>query len=86
MPSPRARSISILPDGRPIAYAIENAATPEEKLRNHQYLLQIKLETATEEAYEAILTEFQTLFDTYGRDRQTYSLQIDYNHFLKQNN
>ncbi|MAM30629.1 MAG: hypothetical protein CMC13_16570 [Flavobacteriaceae bacterium] len=63
-------------------YAIENAATPEEKLRNHQYLLQIKLETATEEAYEAILTEFQTLFDTYGRDRQTYSLQIDYNHFL----
>lgn len=63
-------------------YAIENSATPEEKLRNYQYLMKIKLKTTTEKEYPAIATQFETLLDTYGRGAQTYMLQIDYNHFL----
>ncbi|RDK88335.1 tetratricopeptide repeat protein [Marinirhabdus gelatinilytica] len=63
-------------------YAIENSATPEEKLRNNQYLMKIKLETATEKEYPAIAQGFEALLDTYGRGKQTYMLQIDYNHFL----
>lgn len=63
-------------------YAIEQSILPEEKLRNHQYLLRIKLKAAEEKDYPAIAMEFEQLFDTYGRDRSTYLLQIDYNHFL----
>tara|TARA_R100000935_G_scaffold13736_5_gene27612 strand:+ start:38917 stop:40698 length:1782 start_codon:yes stop_codon:yes gene_type:complete len=63
-------------------YAIENSATPEEKLRNYQYLMKIKLETATEKEYPEVAQQFEALLDTYGRDIQTYMLQIDYNHFL----
>ena len=63
-------------------YAIENSATPEEKLRNYQYLMKIKLKVATEKEYPAVAQQFETLLDTYGRDTQTYMLQIDYNHFL----
>ncbi|MDX1461754.1 MAG: tetratricopeptide repeat protein [Marinirhabdus sp.] len=63
-------------------YAIENSSTPEERLRNHQYVMKIRLEKASEDDYEQIVGDFQTLFDTYGRDVQTYMLQIDYNHFL----
>jgi len=63
-------------------YAIENSATPEEKLRNYQYLMKIKLKTASKKEYPTVVQEFETLLDTYGRDAQTYMLQIDYNHFL----
>ncbi len=63
-------------------YAIDNSATPEEKLRNYQYLMKIKLKTASEKEYPAVAEQFETLLDTYGRDKQTYMLQIDYNHFL----
>lgn len=63
-------------------YAIENSATPEEKLRNYQYLMKIKLKTVSEKEYPTIAKEFETLLESYGRDKQTYMLQIDYNHFL----
>jgi tetratricopeptide (TPR) repeat protein len=63
-------------------YAIENSATPEETLRNYQYLMKVKLITATEKEYPSIAQEFEALLETYGRDTQTYMLQIDYNHFL----
>ncbi|QIE59735.1 tetratricopeptide repeat protein [Rasiella rasia] len=63
-------------------YAIEQSSTPEERLRNYQYLMKIRLKTATEKEYDAVVAEFQTLFDTFGKDRKTYLLQIDYNHFL----
>ena len=64
------------------SFAIKNSLTPEERLRNHKYLMQIKLEKAEEKDYPAIVNEFEALFDTFGRDTQTYLLQIDYNHFL----
>ena len=63
-------------------YAIEHSSTPEEKLRNYQYLMKVRLKTATEKEYPALVTEFESLFDTFGRDRKTSLLQIDYNHFL----
>jgi len=63
-------------------YAIENSSTPEEKLRNNQYLMKIRLKTATEKEYPQVAQQFETLLDTYGRDKHTYMLQIDYNHFL----
>lgn len=63
-------------------YAIENSATPEERLRNYQYLMKIKLKTASEKQYPEVAKQFEALLETYGRDTQTYMLQIDYNHFL----
>jgi tetratricopeptide (TPR) repeat protein len=63
-------------------YAIENSATPEEKLRNYQYLMKIELKTASKEEYPSIAQQFETLLETYGYGTQTYMLQIDYNHFL----
>ena len=65
-----------------ISYTVENASTPEEKLRAHQYLMKIALKMATPKEYENVEAQFQSLFSKYGLGRETYLLQIDYNHFL----
>ena len=65
-----------------VKFLIEKSSTPEAKLQGHQYLMKIALKTATPKDYSAIEKQFEELLDTYGRVRQTYLLQIDYNHFL----
>tara|TARA_R110002072_G_scaffold22615_1_gene79186 strand:+ start:6675 stop:8456 length:1782 start_codon:yes stop_codon:yes gene_type:complete len=65
-----------------VNFLIEKSTTPEAKLQGHQYLMKIALKTATEKDYPEVEKQFESLLDTYGRSRQTYLLQIDYNHFL----
>ena len=65
-----------------INFLIEKSATPRDKLQGHQYLMKIRLSTAQEKDYKKIAQEFEDLLDIYGRGRQSYLLQIDYNHFL----
>ena len=65
-----------------INFLIEKSATTRDKLQGHQYLMKIRLSTAQEKDYKKIAQEFEDLLDLYGRGRQSYLLQIDYNHFL----
>ncbi|MFT4668860.1 MAG: tetratricopeptide (TPR) repeat protein [Ulvibacter sp.] len=65
-----------------VNFIIENSNTPEAKLQGHQYLMTIALKTTPEKDYNKIQSQFETLFETFGRNAKTYFLQIDYNHFL----
>jgi len=65
-----------------VEFIIENSDTPEAKLQGHQYLMSIALKTTSENNYDKIERQFETLFETFGRSARTYLLQIDYNHFL----
>jgi tetratricopeptide (TPR) repeat protein len=65
-----------------VNFIIENSSTPETRLEGHQYSMQIALKTAKEEDYQGIVERYDDLFDEYGRSKETYLLQIDYNHFL----
>ncbi len=65
-----------------INFVIEKSASPGAKLQGHQYLMNIKMATATQDDYKDITEEFERLLDQYGSDVATYLLQIDYNHFL----
>ena len=65
-----------------VSFIIENSDTPEAKLKGHQYLITIALKNTPKKEYPKIVNEFESLLETYGRSAITYSLQIDYNHFL----
>ncbi len=65
-----------------INYVIENSATTEAQLQGYQYLMKVKLATATENEYPEIEATFKELLNQYGNGTKTYLLQIDYNHFL----
>ncbi len=65
-----------------VNFLVENSSTPESKLKGHQYLMKIALKTTSEENYDKVQKQFEELFETYGRGRTTYLLQIDYSHFL----
>lgn len=65
-----------------INFVIENSATPEAQLQGYQYLMKVKLASATAAEYPEIELQFQQLLAQYGSDKTTYLLQIDYNHFL----
>ncbi len=65
-----------------IEFVIENAPTPQAELMGQQYRMKILLEIASPEEFENIEKEFESLLDKYGRDVNSYVLQIDYNHFL----
>ncbi len=65
-----------------VNFIIENSDTPEAKLQGHQYLMTIALKTTPEKDFDKIESQFETLFETFGRSARTYFLQIDYNHFL----
>ncbi|MFT6825513.1 MAG: tetratricopeptide (TPR) repeat protein [Patiriisocius sp.] len=65
-----------------INFVIEKSASPNAKLQGHQYLMKIRMATATKDDYKDITKEFERLLKRYGNDTATYLLQIDYNHFL----
>lgn len=70
-----------------VNYIIENSDTAQTQLQANQILMQIEVESATPKQYAEIEKMFETLLDEYGRNRETYKMQIDYNHFLAfQNN
>lgn len=74
--------------GREIVnYIIDNSFTPQNKLQGNQILMKMEVKTATPKHYAEVEKKFESLLDEFGRNRGTYLLQIDYNHFLAfQNN
>jgi tetratricopeptide (TPR) repeat protein len=70
-------------NGREIVdYIIENSFTPQARLQGNQILMKMEVKTAAKKQYPEIEKKFKDLLDEFGRGRQTYLLQIDYNHFL----
>jgi|SRR5690554_3640978 len=70
-----------------VSYLIENSFTPQSRLQGNQILMQMAVKTATPKEFADIEKKFESLFEEFGRGRETYLLQIDYNHFLAfQNN
>lgn len=69
--------------GREIVnYIIDNSFTPQNKLQGNQILMKMEVKTATKKEYPEVEKKFETLLDEFGQNRETYLLQIDYNHFL----
>lgn len=70
-----------------VSYLIENSFTPQSRLQGNQILMQMEVKTATPKEFADIEKKFESLLEEFGRGRETYLLQIDYNHFLAfQNN
>lgn len=70
-----------------VNFIIENSYTPPTRLLANQILMTINIKTAKPKEYPAIEKQFEKLLEEFGRGKETYLLQIDYNHFLAfQNN
>ncbi len=65
-----------------VNYLIENATTPEAKIEGHQHLMKINIKTSSKKDYSKIEKQYEELLDEFGRGKNTYRLQIDYNYFL----
>ncbi len=65
-----------------INYVIENSFTPQNRLQGNQMLMQMEVATGRPKDYSAIEKKFEKLLDEFGRGKETYMLQIEYNHFL----
>lgn len=65
-----------------VEFLIEKSFTQEMRLQANQVLMEIEVLTAKPKAYPAIEKKFENLFQEFGTGRETYLLQIDYNHFL----
>ncbi|MEZ4801315.1 MAG: tetratricopeptide repeat protein [Gelidibacter sp.] len=63
-------------------FILETTQDIDTKLMANQYLLDIKVENASEKDYETINKEYLELFKHYGTYEQTLSLQISYGNFL----
>jgi tetratricopeptide (TPR) repeat protein len=63
-------------------FIIEKSLTLPEKIRGNQYLMEVLLAKATPKDYKSIEEKFKALFDEFGYGKETYMLQIEYNHFL----
>jgi len=64
-----------------VEYLIENAFSEGIRLHAHQVLMEIEVLTARPNQFPEIEKKFQNLFQEFGSGRETYLLQIDYNHF-----
>ena len=70
-----------------VNFIVENSFTPQTRLQANQILMTISIKTAKPKEYSGIEQQFEKLLDEFGRGRETYLLQIDFNHFLAfQNN
>jgi tetratricopeptide (TPR) repeat protein len=70
-----------------VNYIIDNSFTPQNRLQGNQILMKMEVKTAKPKDYPEVEKKFEKLLDEFGRNRETYLLQIDYNHFLAfQNN
>ncbi len=69
--------------GRAIVnYIIANSFTPQNRLQGNQILMKMEVKTATPKQFAEVEKQFETLLEEFGNSRETYMLQIDYNHFL----
>ncbi|AXT51627.1 hypothetical protein D1818_12560 [Aquimarina sp. BL5] len=63
-------------------YILEAPAGNDLKLTAHKIILKAKTDLADKKEYKAINQQYNTIFETYGKSRETIGLQIDYAHFL----
>ncbi|WP_299221161.1 tetratricopeptide repeat protein [uncultured Aquimarina sp.] len=63
-------------------YILEAPAGNDMKLTAHKIILKAKTDLADKKEYKAINQQYNTIFETYGKSRETIGLQIDYAHFL----
>ncbi len=65
-----------------VDFIIENAPTIQAAMQGQQYRMKIMLDTAQPKDYPRIETEFENLLESFGKNGNSYGLQLDYNHFL----
>lgn len=63
-------------------YILETPASNDIKLTAHKIILKAKTDQADKKEYKIINEQYQTVFDTYGKSKETIGLQNDYAHFL----
>lgn len=63
-------------------YVLETSQDSSTLLTAHQYIIDIKTETYPSKDYNKIDALYQSLFQTFGKYRQTLSLQLSYGNFL----
>jgi len=70
-----------------VNYLIENAGSTQAKIEGNYHLMKIELQSASKKEYPKIEKHFEKLLNEFGRGKETYLLQMDYNYFLAfQNN
>ncbi|MFK5983521.1 MAG: tetratricopeptide repeat protein [Flavobacteriaceae bacterium] len=65
-----------------VNYIIDNAPNMETKIEGYQQLMKIEIKTSTKKEYPKIEKKYEGLLDEFGRGKETYTLQINYNYFL----
>ncbi len=63
-------------------YILETSASKDMKLTAHKIILKAKVDNANKKEYKTIVTQYNTVFEEYGKSRETIGLQVDYAHFL----
>ncbi len=63
-------------------YILETPASRDMKLTAHKIILKAKVDHASKKDYKTIVEQYNTVFQEYGKSRETISLQVDYAHFL----
>lgn len=65
-----------------IEFVIENSLTSDSRLNAYQVLMNISVLTAKPKEFPTIEKTFENLLEEFGTGRETYVLQLEYNHFL----
>lgn len=65
-----------------IEFVIENSLTSNSRLNAYQVLMNISVLTAKPKEFPTIEKTFENLLEEFGTGRETYVLQLEYNHFL----
>ncbi|GAA4273721.1 tetratricopeptide repeat protein [Aquimarina gracilis] len=63
-------------------YILETPVSKDMKLTAHKIILKAKVDNANKKEYKAIVEKYNSVFEEYGKSRQTIGLQVDYAHFL----
>lgn len=63
-------------------YILTTNAGNDTKLTAYKVILKAKTDNAPQNEYTAIQKEYDAVFNTYGKSRETIGLQIDYAHFI----
>ncbi len=63
-------------------YVLSIPVSRDMKLTAHKIILKSKVDNAPEKEYEAIVEQYENIFEEYGKSPQTIGLQVDYAHFL----
>ncbi|TSE07658.1 tetratricopeptide repeat protein [Aquimarina algiphila] len=63
-------------------YLLETSASKDMKLTAHKIILKAKVDNANKKEYKTIVDQYNTVFNEYGKSRETIGLQVDYAHFL----